>query len=101
MTRVLLAIFLILTATAAFAAEGARTPLYMRAPIPPLQNPKAQAIAASRECWRACQRQCAAQLFACGYQLPGGECLAATDSCDRSCQRQCRSTGDPLLDIFN
>jgi hypothetical protein len=96
----LLALALVFLTVPGFAAEGTRQSYSVRIPVSPLQNPQAQAVAASRECWRSCQRVCATNLLTCGYRLPGSECLAATDACDRSCQRQCRFTGDPLLDFF-
>jgi hypothetical protein len=73
-------------------------PPVLMAPVSPHRSAQAQAVAASRECWRGCQMSCKAEFLACGYELPGAECLARTDRCDRTCQRQCRSTGDPIID---
>jgi hypothetical protein len=101
--RAVVAIGLILLGLVpAVATDRASRPAVIDPPLPvpvlPHRNPQAQAVAAARECFRACQMQCKAELLACGYQLPGAECLARTDRCDRDCQRQCRSTGDPIID---
>lgn len=101
MRALLAAILVVLAATSVLAAERASRPAIVDPPVlavSPHRNSQAQAVAASRECWRGCQMQCKAEFLACGYQQSGAECLSATDRCDRSCQRQCRSTGDPIID---
>jgi hypothetical protein len=101
--RVLLAVALILVAVPSWAAERAgrsaiAEPPVVAIPWSPQRNPQAQAVAASRECWRGCQRQCKVDFLFCGHQEPGAECLSVIDRCDRACQRQCRTTWNPLLD---
>jgi hypothetical protein len=103
MRSLLAAVLMALAVPSVFAAERASRPVIVEppvlaAPVSPHRNPQAQAVAASRECWRGCQMQCKAEFLACGYAQSGAECLAETDRCDRSCQRQCRNTGDPIID---
>jgi hypothetical protein len=104
MKAILAVIMLLLGGVAAPAADRApgieAAPPALLGPLSPLQNRQAQAVAASRECWRGCQMQCKADFLACGYERSGAECLPQTDACDRACQRQCRSTGNPLLDFL-
>ena len=96
--KVVVTLGLLLLVFAFPAAAGAQTQQFQ--PSAPLQNRQAQAVAASRQCWRVCQTQCAAELQICGHQFPGSECLPRMDACDRACQRSCRYTGSPLLDFF-
>lgn len=101
--RSFLAIALLIAGVIAAGAAERSSPADARYPagaVSPLQNRQAIAVAASQECWRACERQCAATFLACGYERSGAECLAETDACDRACQRQCRASGNPLLDII-
>lgn len=104
MKTVFAAILLVLSALPAFAGDwqpwGFRAPPEATEGYSPHRNKQAQAVAASRQCWRTCQTQCAAELQICGHELPGAECLPRIDACDRACQRSCRFTGDPLLDFF-
>lgn len=103
MRAFLAAVLIVLAAPSLFAAERVNRPAIteppvLAVPVSPHRTPQAQAVAASRECWRGCQMQCKAEFLACGYQQSGAECLAATDRCDRACQRQCRTTYNPVLD---
>jgi hypothetical protein len=104
MRALLAAALIVLTAPSLLAAERAGRPIAAEPPpvvaVPwsPHRIPQAQAVAASRECWRGCQMSCKADFLACGYQQSGAECLALTDRCDRACQRRCRNTGDPIID---
>ncbi len=101
--RIFLAIAMLVAGVIAAAAADRAPPAGAPSsvgPVSPLQNRQAIAVAASQECWRACQRQCAATFLACGYERSGAECLAETDACDRACQRQCRASGNPLLDVL-
>jgi hypothetical protein len=101
--RAILAGLMLLASFSAFAADRVASPAVIEAPVvlPPVsphRNEQAQAVAASRGCWRDCQMSCKAEFLACGSQSSGAECLSVTDRCDRACQRSCRLTGNPLLD---
>jgi len=101
--RAILAALILLGTAPALAADRTGTPAVVEAPVVVVpgsahRNEQAQAVAASRECWRSCQMSCKTEFLACGYERSGAECLHLTDRCDRACQRSCRFTGDPLLD---
>ena len=69
--------------------------------LPFPRSERAQSVWASGACWSECGSYCAWGMADCLKRDSQGFCLQRTDTCDRYCQRECRTSGGPLVGLFN